>query len=665
MKKIIIKKGKLRIVSALIIFFTLGTSCNDFLDITPLDRVSPELLLDNDKGIKMLLADLYNAIPMEDFCYHPSRGFNVHGYWTSGYGLNTMLSNLTDESLKTEGSSMGPVSFSSQFSDAYNRNRDVTLFLQSIETVRERGIIDENMYKRLFREAHFCRAYIYFGLVKRWGGIPIIEELLDDRYVPGSANEYMYIPRSSENDSWRFILRECDLAIADLPNEVSNEDGRYRASKWAAYALKSRVALHAASIAKYWDRAPLTGEAVTQKLVGGMSSADADFFYSECISASRAIIENAGKSLYMPEPKTPEEAAVNYQYLFLTEPQNEVIFSRAYLDGTKVDYQGHDYDIIFCPSQGNLGHHQYGRFSVTLDIVDSYEDYTDDGTGKSAPIITRTDGVENYYTPFADRVDVNIPFKKYDDMYEPFKNKDARLLGSVIVPGALYKGIKIVIQGGLIGKNGNVIAYAQAQEEGKDGNTYYTYGAQTSSGYSGFASLNSQEANYTSTGFSIRKYLAEDKTLAGVPGSSYTSWIDMRLAEVYLNYAEAVAESGQGDQQLAAKYINDLRKRAGHTDVIPFSLENVLKERRVELAFEGFRFWDLFRRREYHTFFNSVRRRILVPMIDLREDTPKYIFVRSNQYHDEQAGGRTFNPINYYHSIPGVNDNRLIQNPGH
>ena len=39
------------------------------------------------------------------------------------------------------------------------------------------------------------------------------------------------------------------------------------------------------------------------------------------------------------------------------------------------------------------------RWSTTLDAVDLYEDYTDDGTGASAPIKTRVDGVENYVIP--------------------------------------------------------------------------------------------------------------------------------------------------------------------------------------------------------------------------------------------------------------------------
>lgn len=84
-------------------------------------------------------------------------------------------------------------------------------------------------------------------------------------------------------------------------------------------------------------------------------------------------------------------------------------------------------------------------------------------------------------------------------------------------------------------------------------------------------------------------------SLSSRDNSITTPFIDIRLAEIYLNYAEAVVESGKGDQNKAATLLNALRHRAAHKDNIPLTLENVLKERRVELAFEGKRFWDMVR----------------------------------------------------------------------
>lgn len=117
---------------------------------------------------------------------------------------------------------------------------------------------------------------------------------------------------------------------------------------------------------------------------------------------------------------------------------------------------------------------------------------------------------------------------------------------------------------------------------------------------------------------------------------------------------------------MAENYLNALRRRAGHTDRISLTLESVLKERRVEMTFEGKRFWDMNRRREFHTEFSNNRiRKALVPMLDLRGAEPKYVFARVNYFGDETRGGRTFQNINYYRGIPNIATNGLVQNPGH
>ena len=177
--------------------------------------------------------------------------------------------------------------------------------MQNVEKAKEAGTISVADADRMTGEAHFARAYMYYGLVKRYGGVPLIDKVQDDDYADGGPGA-VAVPRSTELDTWKFVLNECTLAAATLPDATSGSD-LYRVTKWAAYALKSRVALHAASVAKYWNLAPLAGEAVTQKLVGGMTSADADAFYKECIEASKFLIENSGKSLYKPTPATVKE----------------------------------------------------------------------------------------------------------------------------------------------------------------------------------------------------------------------------------------------------------------------------------------------------------------------------------------------------------------------
>lgn len=662
---------KKNILSIFSLCALMGLSgCNAFLELEPLDKVSPEQLLETEGGVKALLANIYTMIPMEDFNYRPNAGFNQRGY--DGVNETTNLAFLTDEATRSDGGvGIGYEGFNYW---PYGDIRQVNIFMQNVEKAKEAGTISVADADRMTGEAHFARAYMYYGLVKRYGGVPLIDKVQDDDYANGGPGA-VAVPRSTELDTWKFVLNECTLAAATLPDATSGSD-LYRVTKWAAYALKSRVALHAASVAKYWNLAPLAGEAVTQKLVGGMTSADADAFYKECIEASKSLIENSGKSLYKPAPATVKEAASNFQALFLNDQNEEVIFSKAYLNGTTNTNQGHSYAQFNILPQVNPGALKYGRFNPMLEIVDLFEDYTDDGTGKSAKIVTRTDGNEDAYIPNFHNMNnasvvntlMSVPFVKYNDLYEPFANKDARLLASVVVPGSSYAGTEIIIQGGFIKDNNSYVAYSNESTQ-KNGTTYYALGAEGETMFSGFNNVNSgEDANWTATGFGVRKYMPEGESMSPDRLSSTTSYIDMRLAEVYLNYAEAVVENGSGfgDKELAGNYLNALRRRAGHTDRISLTLESVLKERRVEMAFEGKRFWDMNRRREFHTEFSNNRiRKALVPMLDLRGAEPKYVFARVNYFGDETRGGRTFQNINYYRGIPNIATNGLVQNPGH
>lgn len=662
---------KKNILSIFSLCALMGLSgCNAFLELEPLDKVSPDQLLETEGGVKALLANIYTMIPMEDFNYRPNAGFNQRGY--DGVNETTNLAFLTDEATRSDGGvDIGYEGFNYW---PYGDIRQVNIFMQNVEKAKEAGTISVADADRMTGEAHFARAYMYYGLVKRYGGVPLIDKVQDDDYADGGPGA-VAVPRSTELDTWKFVLNECTLAAATLPDATSGSD-LYRVTKWAAYALKSRVALHAASVAKYWNLAPLAGEAVTQKLVGGMTSADADAFYKECIEASKSLIENSGKSLYKPAPATVKEAASNFQALFLNDQNEEVIFSKAYLNGTTNTNQGHSYAQFNILPQVNPGALKYGRFNPMLEIVDLFEDYTDDGTGKSAKIVTRTDGNEDAYIPNFHNMNnasvvntlMSVPFVKYNDLYEPFANKDARLLASVVVPGSSYAGTEIIIQGGFIKDNNSYVAYSNESTQ-KNGTTYYALGAEGETMFSGFNNVNSgEDANWTATGFGVRKYMPEGESMSPDRLSSTTSYIDMRLAEVYLNYAEAVVENGSGfgDKELAENYLNALRRRAGHTDRISLTLESVLKERRVEMAFEGKRFWDMNRRREFHTGFSNNRiRKALVPMLDLRGAEPKYVFARVNYFGDETRGGRTFQNINYYRGIPNIATNGLVQNPGH
>jgi hypothetical protein len=489
------------------------------------------------------------------------------------------------------------------------------------------------------------RAYAYFEMAKRYGGVPIITA---SQQWTGNVNA-LKVPRSKEKATWDFIMSECDSAIINLP-EVNPSSDR-RANKYAAYALKSRAALFAASVAKYWNNAPLTGLAVDQGLVG-MQASDANGYYDQCIAASEAVISSGKYDLYMPNPASPKEAAKNYQAYFedVNISPEESIFIKGFVGPTTP--LNHNYDWWYNPRQTTAADFP-DRCNVTLDLVDAYESYTNPGF--DAPVLTSAaaDELTNY-----NGFDENKNYYEWNNTTDIFANKDARLLASVIVPGSIWKKTQIIIQAGYVEPDGTVTIETKASTT-VNGVTYYTYGAAAPTQFSGF--LNDGGGNYTLTGFEMKKFLQEDINIIANWGQSYSDWVDFRYGEVLLNYAEAVVESGDAARVTkAATAMNATRRRAGHTVDIPLTLTNVLRERRVELAFENQRCWDLIRRRGFHEDFSGTVRHALKPLLDLRQNPPKYIFVRGVR---SGEGLETFKPYYYYNMIPGAATNGLVQNP--
>lgn len=621
------------------IFFIIAgltlNSCRDVLDLQPLDKLDSKTLFASPEGIQVYLANLYYQMPVEDFAFS-RQGFNTAGVNTVGVATD----NQTDIAANSEFSVIvdGGGNFS-WWGPGYQLIRDVNLLIETVPTLSLKAE-DKQI---LLGECAFIRAFTYFALAKRYGGVPIITAV---QKYEGNA-ESLKVPRSTEKETWDFVLKECDVAISNLPPTWG---AQRRATKWAAYALKSRAALHAASLAKYWNKAPLSGTAVDQKLVG-MEVAEANRYYEACIKASEGIMNSGRFALYKATPASPQEAAENYRKLF-EDPNNapqEAIFIKGF---TIPGSSGHSYDFWFNPNQTSDGAPHPGRMNPTLELVDSYESYTD--PGKSSPIITTLDGNVGDDNGF----NKNKAYKRFDTPYGIFEDKDARLWGTVVLPGTVWKGKTIIIQGGYIKPDGT--AKIETKESVKvKGVTYYTYGAADWTQYSGFEV---HAGNMTRTGFSFKKFLSSNPVPPSMRAST-TDWMEFRYAEILLNYAEAVVESGYTANNArikAAKAINDIRRRAAHKVDIPLTLENVLRERKVELAFENKRYWDLIRRRDSHVFFNNTIRHALIPLLDLRVDPPQYIFVRRKVSREAPL---TFQPQYYYTSIPGISANGLVQNP--
>jgi hypothetical protein len=624
-------------IPVILLCMALATACSDNLDLRPIDKITADELFSNPAGTQLYLADLYNRLPMEDLTYFPREGFNFNNGGPNNGGFSTVM--MTKMAVHSERNTFFSGSMLNWWDPAFALIRDVNLFIELIPDLD----ISQDQKDIYLGEASFIRGFAYFGLVKRYGGVPIITEA---QVFDGDV-EALQVTRSTEKETWDFVLAECDVAINTLGTDVN---GR-RASKWAAYALKSRAALFAASIAKFGVDTDLSGDAVDLGLVG-ISSSHANDYYQACINASAAIMaEDSPYSLYKPNPADPQEAAENYRAMF--ENPNIAMNEAILIKGRTIpgNSYGNNYDIWFNPAQLRNGWPHPGRMNPTLDFVDIFERY--DNPGVSAPVVTTTDGDIDDYTGYS-------PSKNYlhfEDPTDLFEGKDARLMATVILPFSEFKDTQIIIQAGFVKPDGQARYLTKDQIE-VNGVTYYTYGSAEPDGHSGF---DPHGGNNTKTGFGFKKFLSTNPVVPGW-NRSFTDYMEFRYAEILLNYAEAVAESGLGDMDMAQAALNAIRKRAAHQVEIPLTVDNVLRERIVELSFENKRLWDLIRRRTYHTEFNNASRHALMPLLDLRGTAPfKFIFVRQTLNNSPL----TFEPKYYYRSIPGIGLNGLVQNPGY
>lgn len=635
-----------------IISFLIGIAslflvgCNDWLDVEPTGIITADQVFATEEGVEAFLANIYYDLPIEAFNFAPDKGVNWCPGDANNAGYFTYV--VTDDGIGSEHEEI--ISPGQCQWWGYSENMKINMFFESIEGLG--SSFKQSTIDLLRGEAWFARGYTYFALAKRYGGVPIITKVGD---INDSTT--LYVPRSTEVETWDFVMECLDSAAYYLPE---TSDPR-RANKYVALALKSRAALHAASLAKYWNESPFTGEAVDQGLVGGFTEADAERYYKACIDASEEIIKSGKYSLYKPNPASREEATKNYTEMF-QDPNvatEEAIFIRGYdLEGTGL---GSNQDNWGNPNQTKAAWPHPGRFNPSLDLVDAYECYSD--PGHSAPIRTKVSGDGGVNDTKAYSSIDPSDYLHFDSPLDIFADKDARLAATVILPSSTWKGETIIIQGGLVDPDGNLIRGDKGDNKSVsvDGQNYYVYGASDTPFYSGFSGYG---GNMTRTGFGFRKFLNPDYICKGGWNYSTTDYMDMRLAEVYLNYEEAVCESGLGDKDLAKECLNATRHRAAFQDDIELTLENVLRERRVELVYEDHRMWDLIRRREYHKVFNGTRRQALMPVLDLSTiktvGHPQYIFLRELVY---DTNPRTFDTKAYYEYIPGTGSNKLVQNP--
>ena len=642
----------------LIAGLSLGlASCDKFFDTLEgdLSKVAADDLLNSENGLLALLANLYSNLP--------------------GVGLND------NDKYQMFGNGARDVpSYGNTVSGFWNYKavRAVNNFLQAVEDCRANGVLDDATADKYKGEGLFIRAYYYFGSVRVYGGIPIVEEALD-KYYGTEEEDKLYVPRSTEKESWDWVLDQFEQAASLLPERQAQE---MRANKYAAYALEARAALWAASESKYWKRAELnpTWVAVQKKLTY-MEASYANAYYQKAIDAAAKVIASS-YTLYGENPSSISAAIDNLTELFQNWKADEGIFGRSYKTGDSGTTNGTD---KWVPNQWAFGYTGTGaaNYAVTLNLADEYDYYTNDSerARKDGKIQTLVNGDENAYFNDPEEEftkDKVASYKHYDNVTDPFTMKDARFQAWVIYPGVAFRDGTVNMQGGWIKPDGTVEVYPNAKSNG-DGNEglefkgqmYYPYGGQgiENSAFMGLTT-DKNANNRNSYCFSPRKYVDQKSNNDYVQSPYY----DIRYAEVLLTYAEAVAESGQGDKTLAAQCLNAVRHRAGFKDDVALTVDNVLHEWKVEFPFENKWTNVLYRRRGFYNPSNAEnqeegtlgKKLTLIPLVDLSGSKAQYIFLRAipvtaTSKYWGYSGVLQYTGT-YYSSIPNYEKNHIEDN---
>lgn len=567
-----------------IILFSLLTSCEDVLNRPPLDKFNADDVFTDETLAKAYVTNLYSRFPYSD--------------------MRSQQSTFCDESTtSTDNKSnvtQGTVSKSSEAAGQwdYAYIRDITVFIDKIRL----SPLSASVKKQLEGEVRFLRAYTYFEMEKRYGGVPLVDAVID----PFQPIDKKYTVRSTEEAIADFIDSELEAVKSMLPS------GRLplgRVNRWTALALKSRANLWAASIAKF----------STVQIDGlvGIPAARANEFYTKAAAAADSVILSAKYSLYNP---APADKAENYRRIFIDEENSEIIWERIY-DGVNV---GHGWDAWNAPNQfAERG----GTWNPTLDFVLAYENA--DGSA-DAPLFGAT----------------NL----YNDGRGPFAKKDPRLFATVFFEKDPWAGGTIKTYEGIdTAKAGPNTAKIVSNVNGSFNNMPYV----------GIDSRTQVKDDFsTNSGFIIKKYTDNRKSMIA-DGQSVTNWIIFRLGEMYLNKAEAQLELG--NLAPAADALNMTRSRAGITtvDAATITQAKVRNERRAELAFENHRYWDLRRWRQAESVLN---RRFQGLRIIYHYYTGKYYFITMNC----ETFTRSYTPAMNYNPITDSRKNNnpdLVENP--
>lgn len=594
------------------------TSCNhdDWFERDPKNMITDEQLWNDPQLLTSLLSNYYDRLP------------TFHGVFNTGG-----MTEIDDAMWSGHRDGNGRNDF--QYGDDYGRFwdygfiRDINLSLENIGT---KSVNLSEADKKLFiAELRFIRAFVYFEMVKRMGGVPLVTtQLLYD--FSGDPTP-LQVSRSKEHEIYDFVYQELEATKDDL---IANNGSTTRANRYTALALQSRAMLYAGSIAKY--NSLMDAPIFTEGGEVGIPASMAAEYYRKSLAASREIMSGPYR-LYNDNP----DKGANFYDMLNKKSGGEVIFAKDYATSLKVHRFAYD-NIIKSMTEDN---ESSSTISPSLNLVESFN-YLDGSTGT----LKDRDAGGNY-----------IPYTSIDEI---FANKDKRLYGTVIYPGTSFRNRDVSMQAGVAVWNNGSYTLTTAPELGQihpSGGTW-----------TGFDGPKNDAQDVSNTGFYIRKFVS-DAPAASTRGTSAANWWPwFRMGEIFLNAAEAAFELSQPE---ARDYINAVRERAGFpaNSVSNLTMDIIRNERRVELAFEDHRYFDLKRWRIAHLIWNGSENdndAVVKGLYAYRVERPghpdhgKFIYERVRPTRFRRA--RFFRLANYYSSISQTvlnNNPKIVRNPFH
>lgn len=404
----------------------------------------------------------------------------------------------------------------------------------------------------------------------------------------------------------RNTYKECiDFLVSELDQAAKELPANWSGDDYGRATSVAALALKSRIL--LYAASPLMNEDVKIPEVG-YTTLEPDRWQKAAKAATEALdaAQNAGYELY----NLNGDPSKNYQLIFMdnTAANKETLFAR--MGTSSADGES----ISSCDQYNNPnGYGGWGGNCPLQELVDAYE--------------VVKDGV-------ASKFDWNNPEEKAN----PYANRDPRFYATI-----LYDGAKWMTR--------NVETYFDV-----DGNGNITGGGKDTK-------FGNDSWNASPTGYNMKKFMDEGYALNSWNFCA-RNWIHLRMAELYLNKAEALYYTG--DEEGAREALKPVRQRAGMPAVTATGtdlLEAIKNERRIEFAFEEHRYFDVRRWKEAPKYFGSTVHAITIKKYPDGKKTYEVDKLRS-----DVGGDRKWDDKMYWLPIPKSEMDKnpnLVQNPGY